>query len=319
SWPSGFNTPNSFRNDSNTFSWNYELLSSLWQTESWINGSEQQYASGQYGAYAHTTKEGLRVVSINSDFWYTPNIFNYYNYTNPDKSGILRFLVDELIAAEAADQRVWIIGHVPSGGSSAIANPSTLFHSLVARFSPATIAGVFFGHTHEDEKQLFYDFANTDTSNSSSSGAVRNYTNLDYDAPLMVAWIGPSIVPLTNYNAGWSVYSVDSSTFEIINAQVYFANISNSLTWSPEPEWEFEYDARSTYDPECQWSATAPLNATFWSGVTERMMGNESLIEEYLYLSTKKSVMTPSCVGTCLEEGICSIRSSNRAVYETCA
>ncbi|KAK0321818.1 hypothetical protein LTR82_007304 [Friedmanniomyces endolithicus] len=317
SWPSGFNTPNSFQNGTNAFSWNYELLSSLWQAEGWINGTEQQYASSPYGAYAHTTKEGLRVVSINSDFWYTPNIFNYYNYTNPDKSGILRFLVSELLAAETANQRVWIIGHVPSGGGSAIANPSILFHSIVARFSPSTIAGVFFGHTHQDNKQLFYDFASTNSSSPSSD--VRNYTALNYDAPLMVAWVGPSIVPLTNYNAGWSVYSVDAVTFEVVNAQVYFANISNTLSWSPEPVWEFEYDARSTYDPLCQWPAYAPLNATFWSEVTERMMKDDSLIAEYLFLASKKSVLTPACVGKCLERSICSIRSSNRAVSDTCA
>ncbi|TKA35481.1 hypothetical protein B0A54_12141 [Friedmanniomyces endolithicus] len=306
-----------FQNGTNAFSWNYELLSSLWQAEGWINGTEQQYASSPYGAYAHTTKEGLRVVSINSDFWYTPNIFNYYNYTNPDKSGILRFLVSELLAAETANQRVWIIGHVPSGGGSAIANPSILFHSIVARFSPSTIAGVFFGHTHQDNKQLFYDFASTNSSSPSSD--VRNYTALNYDAPLMVAWVGPSIVPLTNYNAGWSVYSVDAVTFEVVNAQVYFANISNTLSWSPEPVWEFEYDARSTYDPLCQWPAYAPLNATFWSEVTERMMKDDSLIAEYLFLASKKSVLTPACVGKCLERRICSIRSSNRAVSDTCA
>jgi sphingomyelin phosphodiesterase len=317
SWPSGFNTPNNFRNDSvaNSFSWNYELISSLWQQEGWLNGSETGYAAKHYGAYAHTTKEGLRIISINTDFWYTPNIFNYYNFTNPDKSGILRFLADELLAAEAKDQRVWIIGHVPSGGSSAVGNPSVLFHSIVARFSPATIAGIFFGHTHQDGKQILYDFAGSAGSNSS---VVRNYTDLNYEAPLSVAYIGPSIVPLTNYNAGWSVYQVDRTTFSVVNGQVHFANISNSLSWDQSPVWEFEYDIRSTYDPDAAWSSTAPLNATFWDGVTRDMMSNSSIIERYLFLATKQSVKTPSCDGTCLVSSICDIRSSNAAVYERC-
>lgn len=211
-YPSAFNTPNTFRNDSQAdeFAWNYALVSSLWQEEGWVDNATAQYASTHYGAYATNTKDGLKIISINSDFWYTPNLLNvritaalpasrsstadisqYYNYTNPDKSGILRFLADELLAAEAADQRVWIIGHVPSGGSSAIANPSVLFHSIVARFSPATIAGIFFGHTHKDEKQLFYDFA------SSNSTVRQNYTDLDYEEPLSVAWVSiPMVVRL---------------------------------------------------------------------------------------------------------------------------
>jgi len=76
--PSGFNEPNSFRNDSqpNEMAWDYELVSSLWQEEGWINSSTAAYAAAHYGAYASTTKEGLRIISINTDFWYTPNIFN---------------------------------------------------------------------------------------------------------------------------------------------------------------------------------------------------------------------------------------------------
>lgn len=77
-YPSGFNEPNSFRNDSqpNEFAWNYELVSSLWQQEGWANTSTAAYAASHYGAYATTTKEGLKIISINTDFWYTPNIFN---------------------------------------------------------------------------------------------------------------------------------------------------------------------------------------------------------------------------------------------------
>jgi len=58
---------------------------------------------------------------------------------------MLRFLTDELQAAEDIGQRVWIIGHVPAGydGSNPIINPPNLFYSIVQRFAPATIAGIF--------------------------------------------------------------------------------------------------------------------------------------------------------------------------------
>ena len=37
---------------------------------------------------------------------YVDNIFNFYNFTNPDQSGILSFLISELEASEKIGQRV---------------------------------------------------------------------------------------------------------------------------------------------------------------------------------------------------------------------
>ena len=110
-----FNTQNDIyqgtgHSGSNTFSWNYDLLSSMWQGDGWITSAEANYASTHYGAYAHTTEQGLRIISINTDFWYVDNIYNYYNFTNPDQSGVLSFLASELAACEARGQRAWIIG-----------------------------------------------------------------------------------------------------------------------------------------------------------------------------------------------------------------
>lgn len=85
------------------------------EQDGWINSSTAAYAKIHYGAYATTTAQGLKIISINTDFWYVDNIFNYYNMTNPDNSGVLGFLAEELQASEAVDERVWIIGHVLSG------------------------------------------------------------------------------------------------------------------------------------------------------------------------------------------------------------
>jgi hypothetical protein len=56
------------------------------------------------------------------------NVFNYFNMTNPDNSGMLRFLTDELQDAEDAGDKVWILGHVLSGfsGGDGIENPTDL-------------------------------------------------------------------------------------------------------------------------------------------------------------------------------------------------
>jgi hypothetical protein len=48
---------------------------------------------------------------INVDFVFR----NPIQISNPDVSGMLRFVTDELQAAEDAGQRVWILGHVLPG------------------------------------------------------------------------------------------------------------------------------------------------------------------------------------------------------------
>jgi sphingomyelin phosphodiesterase len=90
-------------------SWNYELLSGLWETDGWIDSATESYAATHYGAYSYTTPQGLKIVSINTDFWYVDNVFNYYDFTNPDNSGVLSFLISELEASEKINQRVWIL------------------------------------------------------------------------------------------------------------------------------------------------------------------------------------------------------------------
>lgn len=95
------------------------------------------------------------------------NLFNYINMTNPDTSGMLRFLTDELQEAEDAGDRgqspsliciatpdifsdneacilVWILGHVLSGwdGTNPLANPTNLckpyMYSEWSRFAHLT-------------------------------------------------------------------------------------------------------------------------------------------------------------------------------------
>jgi sphingomyelin phosphodiesterase len=334
SFPEAFNTQNALNSNGsgNAMSWNYDLLSSLWSNASWITTSEQQYASTHYGAYAHTTSSGLRIISLNTDFWYPDNIFNFWNVTNPDTSGNLAWLASELAACESRGQRAWIIGHVLSGydGTNALANPTALFYSIVVRFSPSTIAGIFFGHTHEDQLQIFYDYLPNSTYTASDGKTVRNTTMVDYSAPLMVAYIGPSITPLTGLNAGYQLYQVDASTFQVTGIQTYFANISESLTWTdPTSEWRFEYDARDAYgaaaaaglnsSAHSTWPSGAPLNATFWHGVTETMLKNQTVVEMYNLYETKSSVTTKNCTSAaCAKQKVCYLRSGSGTLGRDC-
>ncbi|KIK44535.1 hypothetical protein CY34DRAFT_11021 [Suillus luteus UH-Slu-Lm8-n1] len=187
------------------FSWLYDHVTTLWEQEGWLPEASVESSRTHYAAYMVKRADGLRVISLDTNLWITSNYFNYINSSEPDVSGILRFLTDELQDAEDAGDRVWIIGHVISGwdGSSALPNPTNLFYQIVDRFSPHVIANIFWGHTHEDQLSIYY---------------ANNGTNMSAETAQTVSWTGPSVTPLANLNSGFRVYEVDSATFEVIDA-----------------------------------------------------------------------------------------------------
>lgn len=54
------------------FTWNAELSAALWQDFGWIDEETEKQAAHTYGSFAVTTKRGLRVISVDSNFGTRP-------------------------------------------------------------------------------------------------------------------------------------------------------------------------------------------------------------------------------------------------------
>ncbi|RDW85891.1 putative sphingomyelin phosphodiesterase [Coleophoma crateriformis] len=289
------------------FSWNYDHVSSLWQNNGWFNASEAKEASIHYAAYSVKNEYGLRIITMNTDFWYKSNYLNYINSSDPDVSGTFKFMIEELQAAEDAGERVWILGHVLSGwdGTNPLANPTDLFYQIVDRYSPHVIANVFFGHTHEDQVMIYY----------ANNGTVQNASTA-----LAAGWIGPSVTPLTNLNSGYRMYEVDTGTFDIYEAYTFYSDVSTfSDLNGTGPVFQFEYSTREAYGNASSWPEDAPLNATFWHGVTEAMEADKSLVETFNTYQGKSSIRSPNCTSdACAEAKVCYMRSGSVALGKAC-
>lgn len=289
------------------FSWNYNHVSALWQHNNWMSKADAAKAATHYGAYSVKTHYGLRIITINTDFWYKSNFLNYINSSNPDNSGMLTFLITELQAAEDAGERVWIIGHVLSGwdGSNPLLGPTNLFYQIIDRYSPHVIANTFWGHTHEDQVMIYY--SNNATLQTSSTA-------------LTTGWIGPSVTPLTNLNSGFRMYEIDNGNFEIYDAYTFYSDVNAySSLEATGPTYHFEYSTRATYAPSIGWPESAPLNATFWHKVTEAMEKNRTLVEVFNTFQGKSSVASPNCTSNaCAEAKVCYMRSASAALGKAC-
>lgn len=98
---------------------NYEQVSSAWSNYGWLSAADaQSVITSGLGIYRTVTKEGLVIISLNSDVWYYFNIYTYIQANVADKTGMFGILVDYLLEAEANKQAVWLIQHVNTGGST---------------------------------------------------------------------------------------------------------------------------------------------------------------------------------------------------------
>jgi hypothetical protein len=288
-------------------SWNYQHVAGLWLNEGWMTSADAATAATHYGGYSIKTNLGLRVIAFNTDFWYKSNFFNFINSTDPDNSGQFKWMISELQAAEDKGERVWIIGHVLSGwdGSNPLPNPTNLFYQIVARYSPHVIAGIFFGHTHEDQFMIYY----------SNNGTAQTAANA-----LTTGWIGPSVTPLTNLNSGFRLYEVDTGDWNVYEAFTFYANVSSFPSLSNSgPTFRLEYSTRDIYGPAVNWSSSAPLNATFWHQVTAAMSANHSLVSLHNSYEGKLSSKSPNCTSdACAKAKICYMRSGSVALGSAC-
>ncbi|KAI9651255.1 hypothetical protein NHQ30_001293 [Ciborinia camelliae] len=289
------------------FSWNYDHVSSLWQHNGWLSKADAEKAAVHYAAYSVKTHLGLRIITLNTDFWYRSNYLNFINTTDPDVSGSFKFMIDELQAAEDAGERVWILGHVLSGwdGTNPLPNPTNLFYQIIDRYSPHVIANVFFGHTHEDQVLIYY----------SNNGTVQNSSTA-----LTTGWIGPSVTPLTNLNSGFRMYEIDTGTFDVMDAYTFYSDVNSySNLNGTGPTYQFEYSTRATYGPSISWPEDAPLNATFWHQVTEAMEVNRTLVEVFNTYQGKSSIRSPNCTSdACAEAKVCYMRSGSASIGRAC-
>jgi sphingomyelin phosphodiesterase len=268
--------------------WVYDTLSADWTP--WI-GATSAAAADQFGAYS-VLNGNLKIISINTNLYYKENYYLYEPTMETDPSGQLAWLVSELQDAETNGYRAYIIGHMPMGVGDAFHDGSNYFDQIVNRYS-ATIAALFFGHTHVDQFEIAYS----------------DYTAQSYSNALEVSYIAPSMTP-TSGSPAFRVYTVDPVTFGVLDITTYIANITSPDYQTTGPVWEEYYSAKSVYGPLVGLTdPTAELTPAFWHNVTVAFENDDAAFQDY---ETRKSRgYTPGdCTGTCKTSEICAMRAA---------
>ncbi|KAG6824753.1 hypothetical protein H0H93_001577, partial [Arthromyces matolae] len=113
---------------------------------------------------------------------------------------------------------------MPPGGPDCLHDQSNYFDQIVQRYKN-TIAAQFYGHSHQDQFEIAYS----------------DYTKQTEANAVSVAWIAPSLTPrvfMSDGNPAFKTYDIDPDTYEVMDAHVYYADVSSSSfqtspTWAP--------------------------------------------------------------------------------------
>uniref|UniRef100_A0A8C0JCI8 Sphingomyelin phosphodiesterase 1 n=1 Tax=Chelonoidis abingdonii TaxID=106734 RepID=A0A8C0JCI8_CHEAB len=206
--------------------------------------------------------------------------------------------------------QVHIIGHIPPAHCLRSwswnyyrARPLDA-HLHRGRFE-GTIAAQFFGHTHVDEFEMFYD-------------------EETLSRPVSVAFVAPSVTTYINLNPGgdtllplpgYRVYQLDGdypgSSHMVLDHETFILNLTEANAPGAEPRWQRLYRARQAYGLPSVFPAD-------WDGLLRRFQADERLFQQFWFFFHKGHPPREPCREACKAALLCALRSGRSADPSLC-
>ncbi|KAF4523493.1 hypothetical protein B566_EDAN004563 [Ephemera danica] len=274
--------PPPFVHSDYSISWLYEAMDKQWRH--WLPATTSPTV--RRGAfYSVLVRPGFRIISLNMNYCNNKNWWLLLNSTDPGRE--LQWLIYELQSAELAHEKVHLIGHIPPGHSDCLKVWSRNYYNIINRYE-STITAQFFGHTHFDEFELFYD--------ATDKGRVSS-----------VAYIGPSVTPYYDLNPGYRIYYIDAdhpqTTRAVLDHETWVMNLKEANLYD-YPIWYKLYSARAAY----KMSSLMPQE---WDSLLEKFTedANGDFFDLYYKYYWKNSPVRPQCDADCKKRMLCDLRS----------
>ncbi|KAM9316661.1 cyclic GMP-AMP phosphodiesterase SMPDL3A [Gastrophryne carolinensis] len=215
----------------------YTAVAEAWRP--WL--SEEALATLRKGGYysqiykSNETKVPLRIISLNTNLYYSPNNVTI-NITDPADQ--LVWLEETLQFSKQKGEKVYIIAHVPIGYL-----PFTIFipamrvkfnERLVKIFRTYSdvILAQFYGHTHRDSIMVVLN---------------------KKEHPVGSVFVAPAVTPIksasenTSNNPGFRLYQYDPSCYSIQDLWHYFLNLTDA-NLKKQASWNLEYIMTKQYN-----------------------------------------------------------------------
>jgi len=110
------------------------------------------------GFYTVSPQTGLRFIILNTNLCYIQNFWLPFDPMDP--AGQLQWFSNELAKAEAANENVYVIAHIPPGSDACWAHWSDQYDRIINRYAHI-IRFQMFGHVHSEFYIVSFDRAAT--------------------------------------------------------------------------------------------------------------------------------------------------------------
>jgi len=272
--------PPPFVTGHNSISWLYDEVALSWTN--WV--PKEEIPNIKHGGFYSTYVEpGLRLISLNMNYCNNLNWWLMLNETDPANE--LQWLISVLQDAENKNDKVHIIGHINPGNDDCLKAWSWNYYKIVNRYE-GTIAGQFFGHSHKDYFEIFYDESN-------------------HTRATNIAYVGPSVTTYSYINPGYRIYTVDgnykNSSRVVLDHETYILNLTEANI-SDNPKWELEYTTKVDYDMK----RLTPLD---WDNLVKRMKTDDKLWNKFHKYYFKGVPQKTKCIGECKTTFLCQLKT----------
>nr|CAI5869023.1 unnamed protein product [Callosobruchus analis] len=177
-------------------------------------------------------------------------------------------------------------GHIAPGSSDCLETWSRNYYLIIERYAD-TITGMFYGHSHADEFEMFYEAK-------------------DYRKPTNVAYLGPSVTTYENFNPAYRIYYVDgdheNTTREVFDHETWTMDLNKANEDNSEPVWYKLYSAKDAYQMKS-------LRAEQWDSLLQRMTKDSNLFDMFYKNYYRNSAATPYCDKQCKIQILCDLKS----------
>ncbi|KAG7460996.1 hypothetical protein MATL_G00204920 [Megalops atlanticus] len=252
----------------------YQAAASLW--EPWLK-PEALLTLRNGGFYSKVVAPSLRLVSLNTNLYYSPNK-ETVNMTDP--AGQFQWLVDTLEASRQSQEKVYIIAHVPVGylpyaiRTTAVREVYNERMVEIFRAYSDVVAGQFYGHTHRDSIMVLLDHQGQ---------------------PVNSLFVTPAVTPIKDAlepysnNPGVRMYLYSTQDYSMLDIWQYYLNLTEANS-EQKPSWKLEYIMTEAFDIEdiepralhkLALSFEKPQSKTFQKYFSHFMVGyNDSIVCE---------------------------------------
>ncbi|TKR81616.1 hypothetical protein L596_015459 [Steinernema carpocapsae] len=263
--------------------WLYKTLANAWAN--WI--PKEAIEDVKYRAsYVVRPVKGLKIISINTIYCSTFNFYLYLNQADPD--GTMSWLIKELLDSEKIGEKVHLISHIPNGANYCLKGWSENYYKIINRFEN-TIASQFYGHTHQDHFQVFYEDGNVN------------------GRPTHFNWISPSLTTFSDNMPSYRIYTIDGdyegSSFTVLDADTYYANLTEAYATNKEPVFKHEYSTREAYGMK-------DLSPASWDDLANRFLKDIDLFRQKFLPYYYRDHKNQECGWDCIEGYVCDMKSA---------